>query len=378
MKKIDSKTLDCILESMVDTVGNSKNDIFLIGEQCQQDIEQLTEQLTEIKELAGKVHKEGAQQEILVEEARRRLTVVSNHFKSYSEAEIRCAYEKAHQLQMDLTVNRQLEKQLLEREEDLERRLRGLHETVEKSEQLSSQVTVVMNYLMSDLKQMGQMIRDAKLKEDFGLRIIEAQEEERKRISREIHDGPAQMLANLMVRSDLIEYVYKGKGPEEAFVEVRSLKESVRSTLREVRRIIYDLRPMALDDLGLVPTLKKYLQTIEEYNKASKIYFTNYGTETRLPTKHEVALFRLVQEAVQNAYKHAEATVITVTLDIKESHVTVMIKDDGKGFNVNEVSSQSFGIIGMKERVDLLDGMITIDSELGAGTVILIQVPLTN
>jgi two-component system, NarL family, sensor histidine kinase DegS len=179
-----------------------------------------------------------------------------------------------------------------------------------------------------------------------------------------------------MVRSDLVECVFKSKGPEEAFVEVRSLKENVRSTLQEVRRIIYDLRPMALDDLGLVPTLKKYLQTIEEYHKTSRICFTNYGEEKRLPTKYEVALFRLVQEAVQNALKHAEASAITISIDIKDKDVIVMVKDDGKGFDFKERQTQSFGILGMKERVELLEGKITIDSMPGTGTFILIQVPL--
>ncbi len=95
------------------------------------------------------------------------------------------------------------------------------------------------------------------MKQDFGIRIIAAQEEERKRLSREIHDGPAQMLANVLMRTDLIERTYREKGIEYALAEIADLKKTVRNALSEVRRIIYDLRPMALDDLGIVPTLKK-------------------------------------------------------------------------------------------------------------------------
>ena len=111
------------------------------------------------------------------------------------------------------------------------------------------------------------------------MKIIEAQEEERKKLSREIHDGPAQMLANVMMRSDLIERVQREHGPEEAIKEIRSLKVMVRNALYEVRRIIYDLRPMALDDLGLIPTLKKYLQTTEDYNEGVQLEFFNLGQD---------------------------------------------------------------------------------------------------
>ena len=116
---------------------------------------------------------------------------------------------------------------------------------------------------------------------NFGIRIIQAQEEERKRISRDIHDGPAQMLANVMIRSGLIEKMFVEKGPNLHLLELADLKEMVRDALYEVRRIIYDLRPMALDDLGLIPTLKKYLSTIEEYEKGVEIHFQNSGQEQR-------------------------------------------------------------------------------------------------
>ncbi|PLR82592.1 histidine kinase [Bacillus canaveralius] len=377
IKKMDTKTLDYILEKMVETVGSSKNEIFRIGEQCRQEYESLADELKDVKQQVGLIIAAGDKLDVQARFARKRLSEVSMHFKDYTEREVREAYEKAHQLQMELTMNRQHEKQLRDRRDDIERRLLGLTATIERAEHLVSQITVVMNYLLSDLKQMGEMLEDAKLKQDFGLRIIEAQEEERKRLSREIHDGPAQMLANVMMRSDLIERVYKERSAEEAIKEIRSLKQMVRSALYEVRRIIYDLRPMALDDLGLVPTLSKYLQTIEEYHKNKKITFSNVGENKRLPTKYEVALFRLVQESVQNALKHADATEISVKMEIRRSNISVVIKDDGKGFDKTIKKPESFGILGMKERVELLDGSISIHSKPGAGTIVIVQVPLT-
>ncbi|PWW29438.1 two-component system sensor histidine kinase DegS [Cytobacillus oceanisediminis] len=377
IKKFDTKTLDLILQKMIDTVGTSKDEIFRISEQCRTDHETLTDELKEVKHMVLKVIDEGDMLEVQTKFARKRLSEVSMHFKDYTEAEVREAYEKAHQLQMDLSMNRQLEKQLRDRRDDIERRLLGLNETIERAESLVSQITVVMNYLMGDLKQMGEVIEDAKLKLDFGLKIIEAQEEERKRLSRDIHDGPAQMMANVMMRSDLIERVYKERGGDAALTEIKDLKKMVRSALYEVRRIIYDLRPMALDDLGLVPTLKKYLQTIEEYHSTTKINFSNLGLETRLPAQYEVALFRLIQESVTNALKHAEAREIVVKLEINHNRVAAVIKDNGKGFNTQEKRRESFGIIGMRERVELLEGQLSIDSKIGKGTIVIIQIPLT-
>lgn len=377
-KRFDTKTLDFILEKMIETVDSSKDEIFRIGEQCRKDYETLADELKAVKEMVVRTIEEGDQLEGQTRFARKRLSEVSMHFKDYTELEVREAYEKAHKLQMELSMNRQAEKQLRDRRDDIERRLMGLTETIERAENLVSQINVVMDYLMSDLKQMGEVLEDAKLKQDFGLKIIGAQEEERKRLSREIHDGPAQMMANVMMRSDLVERIYRERGADEALGEIRSLKKMVRNALYEVRRIIYDLRPMALDDLGLVPTLKKYLQTIEEYHNSTSITFQNIGEDKRLPPKYEVALFRMIQESVQNALKHAEAREIQVKLEIKKSNAIAVIKDNGKGFDINEKKDESFGLIGMRERVELLEGQLSIDSKFNTGTVVLIQIPLNQ
>lgn len=376
IRKFDTKTLDFILEKMVETVSSSKDEIFRIGEQCRKDYEKLTDELKEIRNLVLQTIEEGDKLEAQSRFARKRLSEVSKHFNEYSELEVREAYEKAHSLQMDLSMNRHLEKQYREKRDDIERRLIGLDETIERADHLVTQITVVMKYLISDLKQVGEVLEDAKQKQDFGLKIIGAQEEERKRLSREIHDGPAQMMANVMMRSDLIERIYKEHGAQEAFEEIKNLKLMVRSALYEVRRIIYDLRPMALDDLGLVPTLKKYLKTTEEYYQTASISFSTIGKEIRLPGNYEVALFRLIQESVQNALKHAEAKSILVKIEMRRDQVIVIIKDDGKGFDKTVKKQESFGLIGMRERVELLEGELSIDSKIGLGTLVMINVPV--
>ncbi|WP_338443307.1 two-component sensor histidine kinase DegS [Bacillus spizizenii] len=380
--KMDSKVLDSILMKMLKTVDGSKDEVFQIGEQSRQQYEQLVEELKQIKQQVYEVIELGDKLEVQTRHARNRLSEVSRNFHRFSEEEIRNAYEKAHKLQVELTMIQQREKQMRERRDDLERRLLGLQEIIERSESLVSQITVVLNYLNQDLREVGLLLADAQAKQDFGLRIIEAQEEERKRVSREIHDGPAQMLANVMMRSELIERIFRDRGTEDGFQEIKNLRQNVRNALYEVRRIIYDLRPMALDDLGLIPTLRKYLYTTEEYNGKVKIHFQCIGEteDQRLAPQFEVALFRLAQEAVSNALKHSESEEITVKVEITKDFVILMIKDNGKGFDLKEAKekkNKSFGLLGMKERVDLLEGTMTIDSKIGLGTFIMIKVPLS-
>ncbi|MBM7703967.1 sensor histidine kinase [Metabacillus iocasae] len=377
--KLTSKALDEILEKIILTVDTSKGEIYHLAEDARQEYDKILEELEVLKVKVIETIQEAERLEMHSRLARKRLSEVSRHFKIYSEPEVKDAYEKAHSLQTKLLMTQQQELQLRNRRDELERRLRTLEETIQRADHLVGQISVVLNYLNSDLKQVGEIVEDAIQKEYFGFRIIEAQEEERKRLSREIHDGPAQMLANVMMRSELVERIYRERSPEEAMQEIRDLRKMVRSALYEVRRIIYDLRPMALDDLGLNPTLRKYLATIEEYNDGNpRITFISIGQEKRIPSKLEVALFRLVQEAVTNALKHAKSTEIQVKIEFNEKHAILIVKDNGQGFDPEKKKENSFGLMGMKERVDLLDGTISVHSKIGQGTLVIIHVPIIH
>ncbi|BBW97654.1 sensor histidine kinase [Geobacillus sp. FSL W8-0032] len=375
-KRWDVKQLDEIVEKMIDTVQHSKDEIFHIGEQSRQEHDHLLRELEEVKRLTAETIEEADRLEGEARQARRRLSEVSQNFSSHSERYIRQAYEAAHELHVKLAMVREREKQLRLRRDELERRLASLSQIIARADHLVGQITVVLNYLNSDFRHVSEMIEGVRQKQEFGLKIIEAQEEERRRLSREIHDGPAQMLAHVLLRSDLVEKVIKERGTEEAIAEIRDFRKMVYSALSEVRRIIYDLRPMALDDLGLVPTLKKYLQTAEEYSKGVHISFVHIGEEVRLPSRMEAAVFRLVQESVQNALKHAEARRIDVKLEVACGDVLVSVKDDGKGFDPAVKKENAFGLIGMRERVELLGGTLTIRSKPGRGTTVFIRIPL--
>ncbi|WP_093338874.1 sensor histidine kinase [Salibacterium halotolerans] len=369
-------SLDEIIGQMLSTVGDSKEQIFEISEKSRKEYESLQKELNEVRENVASVIDKTERTEMQARFARNRLAEVSRHFQDYTNEDVKKAYERANELQVNLAVLEQEEKQLRERRDTIERRLVQLEGTLERAETLVSQVTVVYNFLAGDLKEAGEMIEDAKEKQQFGLKIIEAQEEERKRVAREIHDGPAQMIANVLLRSELVERVKSEQGVDKAMEEIQDLRTMIKSSLGEVRRIIYDLRPMALDDLGLVPTLNKYLSNLEESTNMN-VRFTSLGKDdVRLSPNLEVGLFRIVQEAVQNAYKHAAPSDVQVKIEMKRSTVSIVIKDDGKGFDPSAAKDNSFGLMGMRERINALGGELTIDSAPGKGTVIMLHVTL--
>lgn len=374
--KIDIQVLDKIFNSMVETIDSSKNDIFTISEQSRQSFEEMKLELGIVRTKLQDIIQENDMLEVQVKQARARLAEVSQNFRTYSEEQVHQAYNAANTFQIRQSVVQSEEKLLRGRRDDLERNMRGLLDTIEKADQLVNQVNVVLNYLSEDLKDVGPALKNAKMKEDFAIRVIEAQEEERKRISREVHDGPAQMLANVLLRTDLITRSYDEKGVERAIQELRDLKGMVRDTLHEVRRIIYDLRPMALDDLGIVPTLKKYLNSVQDYNKGTYIEFSSRGEDRRMPMNYETAIFRLVQESVNNAIKHGSAKEIRVNFEWLKENVNISIKDNGTGFDMALTKQNSFGIVGMKERIDLLGGTMDIQSEIGQGTRIMFIIPI--
>jgi len=158
--------------------------------------------------------------------------------------------------------------------------------------------------------------------------------------------------------------------------ELADLREQVRMCLKETRKIIFDLRPMTLDDLGLVPTVKRFLDTAKERSgiiPAVRLL----GEERRLDSYVEVGLFRTIQEAVNNVEKHAQASVINIVMEFRRDMLTVTIEDNGKGFDTAEsVGSESFGLVGMRERINLLNGELLIKSVKGTGTKITIKIQL--
>ena len=368
------KRLDEIIDKMVNVVEDSKAEIFYISEDAREEYERLVIELNETKDKVLKHIKAEKELSKKVQTSKRHLSEVSKSFDRYSEEEIREVYEVTHNLQTKLIMLREKERNLRLKRDDLERRLIGLENTINRADGLVGKVSIILQYLNEDFQQVNEILKEAKEKHKFGLKIIEAQEEERRKISREIHDGPAQMLANILLRSEIVERTAREESLLIAVAEIKNVRQLIKQSLQDVRRIIYDLRPMTLDDLGLIPTLNKYLSTTAEFHEVS-IDFTEFGTEKRLEPECEVVLFRLIQEAVQNSIKHADASHIHVKIEITKNHIIAVVTDNGKGFDPSIQKDDSFGIIGMKERVDLFCGKLVIQSKVNKGTKVIIRIP---
>jgi len=209
--------------------------------------------------------------------------------------------------------------------------------------------------------------------------ILTAQEQERKRIARELHDETSQVLTSLLLSLKVLEEAIASEEVRQRMEETRSL---VHQTLRAIRNLSIDLRPSALDDLGLLPALRWY---IKEYQQKCKIEveFIASNFKARLPSELETALYRIVQEALTNTAKYAKATKVRITVVEENGNVSAAISDNGKGFDAQTIlklpwQERGLGLAGMHERAALLNGSLIINTDPGQGSTIQVTIPLTR
>ena len=199
-------------------------------------------------------------------------------------------------------------------------------------------------------------------------RVVAGQEVERRRLARELHDETGQALTSILLGLRALEEANND-------VEVDNLRELVVATLQDVRRLAVQLRPKALDDFGLVPALERLVQTFSESSGIGVELEAQIGEE-RLPSDVETTVYRIVQEALTNVVKHAEATRVSILLVRRDATVTAVVEDDGLGFNPEAAGEDSLGLEGMRERVELHEGRMTVETAPGSGTTLRVEVPL--
>jgi signal transduction histidine kinase len=201
-------------------------------------------------------------------------------------------------------------------------------------------------------------------------RAIEAQEAERRRLARELHDETGQALTSMLLGLAAVE---RADDENELRRGLGELRELVVGTLQDVRRLAVELRPKALDDFGLVPALRRLGQSISETGELEVQVEALLG-DRRLAPEAETAIYRFVQEALTNVIRHASARHVSVLLNRKNDAVSVVIDDDGVGFDAATAHS-GVGLLGMRERVELLDGRLTVESTPGTGTTLILDLP---
>lgn len=246
--------------------------------------------------------------------------------------------------------------------------------------------------LMSGIaQQLGLSLENARLYQEAQTResilgellhqVVNAQEMERQRIARELHDATGQSLTAIALGLRGVESVLANSDSSGVVNQIKELKVFSTNALGELRQIIADLRPSQLDDLGLVPALQWYVQEFQK-RYAIQTEFVVEGKRSRLPSEYETVLFRIVQETLNNVAKHARASQAKVQLTFYPAQVSMTVRDDGIGFDIKEILSgegrhAGWGLLGIQERTLLLGGHYQIDSKPGQGTCIQVNVPVT-
>ncbi|MBA7646421.1 hypothetical protein ES703_54185 [subsurface metagenome] len=248
-------------------------------------------------------------------------------------------------------------------------------EDIELVMSLASQAGIVIeNARMLDSlkKQQLQM-------EQLLVKAIHAQEEERERISVDLHDGVAQWLAGASYHAQTVSALLSGNGSDETRDELATMESTIDKSLKELRRVLTGLRPPALDELGLSHALRQSLEDLK--TDGINCHFSEVGTPVRLPSSMEIAVYRVVQETLTNVRKHANATKVNLRLQFQPDKLLVEIRDNGSGFDLSQtldsaISVGHMGLLGMKQRVEMLGGDIRIKTGEGDGTAIILSLPI--
>lgn len=211
------------------------------------------------------------------------------------------------------------------------------------------------------------------------IRVIQTEEAVRQGLVRKMHDSVASSISNFILQAEICQRFFD-VNPDRARTELNALKSSAGSTFSNVKDFIFDLRPMMLDDLGVIPTLRRYAESFQEKN-GIPVPITVTGVERRLESHIEVTAFRNVQELLQNAVSHAQATQIQIQIDMGQEQVTAVVEDNGSGFNVEDAlngNNKTIGLATLRERTEMLGGELNIQSNLGQGTRIEFSIPISD
>ena len=314
----------------------------------------------ELQEMALQLKQTGSEVERLAQrnaQIASRVRQIEINLESYPRKDIKEAYTAAQDSQMRLFTMRSQMERLQSKQEALQAQAEQLRRFLEVAQDIEEPPPTPSS-------------------ESTIIRVIEAQENERRQLARQMHDGPAQSLSNLILQAEICKRLFD-LDPEQAHVELENLKQAVNATFQDIRRFIFGLRPMILDDLGLVPALRRYTQDFQEKSGLS-IDFNLMGEERRLAPPVEVTIFRAVQELLKNVDRHAHATHVNVTLNLEGEQLLVTVEDDGSGFEVEETLAvakerKALGLATIQERIELLGGKMELDSRMGQGTKVRLE-----
>lgn len=340
-------------------------------------IETLTSQMGTAKRKMSELKTQIEQTQTMVDREQQRnadiatdLQNVQINLETMPRSDIRDKYDEAVDARFRLaTMRGQLEK------------FEANYQQLEKEQQLLSQI-------LSKLQGVDMIVDSDDGDDGEGrgsvsiVRIVEAQEEERLRLSRQMHDGPAQSLTNFILQAEICQRLFD-RNPERAGEELNNLKTAASVTFQKVRDFIFDLRPMMLDDLGVVPTVRRYVDSFREKNDI-ETELEIIGEERRLESHREVMIFRSIQELMGHARDFAGASQLKVRLDMTSTPLRIAVQDNGRSIDAEAIFSDEEvrvdeprlrSLMALKERFDLVNGSMSVNSNESDGTLVKLELP---
>ena len=343
-------------------------------------VDGITQEMKRIKEKLAEIKGQIDQTQLVVDREQQRnadiateLRTIQDNIETVPRQDIRTKYDEAIDARFRLTTMRgQLEKfqsnrEVLERQQASLSQLLGIVQGVDS--------------LPSNEPASPTGLRPASVNI---VRIVQAQEEEKLRLARLMHDGPAQSLTNFILQTEICQRLFD-RDPARAAEELGNLKSTASVTFQKVRDFIFDLRPMMLDDLGVIPTVRRYVDSFKEKNDLdTKLELM--GEERRLESHREVMLFRGIQELMGHARDYAGASELTIRLDIASDRVRVDVEDNGRGFDAQaaftgddtHLDARSQSILTLKEKFELVGGSLSVSSSETDGTHVHIELPTSD
>ncbi len=346
-------------------------------------IENVTAEMKRIRDKLSELKLQIDQTQLVVDREQQRnndvfteLRTVQDNIETVPRQDIRTKYDEAIEARFRLTTMRgQLEKFASTREQ-LEKEQILLRDVLQRLQGVD--ILPAASSGTEDSKDAGKGSINM-------VRIIQAQEDERQRLARQMHDGPAQSLTNFILQAEICQRLFD-RNPARAAEELDNLKTVASVTFQKVRDFIFDLRPMMLDDLGVVPTVRRYVDSFREKNDI-EVKLDIFGDERRLATHREVMIFRGIQELMALARDYANPTEISIRLDIGTSSVKIAVDDNGRGFDAEAAMGsaeetyqdpRAQSIVTLKEKFELIRGSLVVSSGETDGTSVRLELPTND
>lgn len=370
MKELDhKKSINIAIGSILDSMQSGKEEIFAITEQIEKENRAVKSDISQIKKMIKTYSTDIENIKKRELQSRIRLSEVSSDFQQYTSDDIQVAYEESYTIQKDLFEKQTQIKNILASLEQFESKIQKNNDLVSKADDLLNKIEVMSEYMRLDTNSKEES-------SDIFARWMAFQEKEKSRIARDIHDGPAQTMASLVIKSDIIKKLIEKESPNKTiYNELEQLKIQLRNVIKEIRQIMYDLRPTSLDELGFTSSVEGLISKVKE-NKDIE-FELNIKEKSEISSSNiKIISFRVVQEVLNNISKHSQAKKVNIEISINKNYININIEDDGIGFDVKNMnSSKSFGLSSLKERVYLVEGTIDIISKIGKGTIIKVRIP---